>query len=84
MDSDTLKAMINEINREYLEKYGLKPGVADLGWANGWEKEPEIVSRCRGYGHKVSRVDNGPPHRGLDNVVQCEICWYKYHVDSSD
>ncbi len=58
--------------------------MEDLGWANGWSKDPEIVTKCKQLGHKLSNVDKGNPRgRGLDNVVTCNICDYVYHYDST-
>ncbi len=56
----------------------------DLGWANGWEEDPEIVRKCKELKHETSNVDIGPPFRGLHHVVTCNICGYIYHYDSSD
>lgn len=58
--------------------------VKDLGWANGWSKDPDILFKCREEKHRVSDVDIGPPMRGLHHVVRCDICGYVYHYDSSD
>ena len=56
----------------------------DLGWANDWRETPLIVLRCRRLGHKPSDVDIGPPMRGIQHVVRCDICEYRYAYDSSD
>ncbi len=61
-----------------------EPKVKNLGWANGWKEDPEIVKECERLGHKPSNVDVGPPHRGLEHVVRCDICGYVYRYDSSD
>ena len=63
--------------------------VKDLGWANSWgslddEDVPEIVKKCRELGHRTSDVDIGPPMRGMNHVVTCQVCGYLYHYDSSD
>jgi len=61
-----------------------KPAVQDFGWANSWSETPDLVKKCREAGHKVSDIDVGPPFRGLENVVRCDICGYVYRYDSSD
>ena len=51
------------------------------------EKEdttPDIIKQCRALSHTLSDVDIGPPHRGLEHVVKCQICGYVYRYDSSD
>ncbi len=58
--------------------------MENLGWANGWKEDPQIVKDCRAKNHKTSDVDVGPPYRGLEHVVKCEICDYVYRYDSSD
>ena len=63
--------------------------MKDLGWHNaGGETAKEIdkvVAECCAMKHKPTDTDQGrPPHRGLDHVVMCEPCGYKYHYDSSD
>ena len=58
--------------------------VKDFGWANSWQGEPELVAKCREMKHQVSDVDVGPPHRGIEHVVRCDICGYVYRYDSSD
>ena len=58
--------------------------MEDLGWANNWRETPEIVKKCRALKHSRTDKDVGPPHRGLEHVVTCEICGYVYRYDSSD
>lgn len=60
------------------------PEYKDLGWANEWTKNPEIVTECQKKNHVVSDVDVGPPHRGIEHVVKCAECKYTYRYDSSD
>jgi hypothetical protein len=57
---------------------------ADYGFANCWRKNPEAVKRCRKLGHKTTDVDVGPPMRGTDHVVTCDVCRIRWHYDSSD
>jgi len=59
-------------------------GRIDLGWANGWDGIPLIVDRCISLKHGRSDIDVGPPNRGTEHVVECEICNYIYRYDSSD
>jgi len=54
--------------------------LADLGYANGWGgKAPDIVRACRASKHSCKATDLG---RCLTEW-RCEICGYKYKVDSS-
>ena len=53
----------------------------DLGYANGWNgKMPEIIGECESKGHTRYEQNIG---RCL-HEYGCEICAYKYYVDSSD
>lgn len=62
--------------------------MVDLGWANGWREKPDIVSRCESQDHStpgfLTDVDVGPPGRGIEHVVTCTECGYRYRYDSSD
>lgn len=63
--------------------------MEDLGWANDWngydtDKTPQRVKDCIAAKHKRTDIDIGPPHRGIDHVVTCDICNIKWHYDSSD
>lgn len=67
--------------------------MKNLGWMNSWFKQTEppeyaeynaILQNCRELKHKVSDIDVGPPNRGMEHVVKCEICEYVYRYDSSD
>jgi len=53
----------------------------DLGWANGWGENPEIVKECKKAGHKKNDICYDS--YGLHNKVVCHICKYIYHYDSS-
>lgn len=56
------------------------PTQKDLGWANGWDKTPDVVEHCHKQGHKVKSEETGRcTHR-----YHCDICGYAYMVDSSD
>lgn len=61
--------------------------MTDYGWLNdgivGGERS-EAIRKCRELGHKPTDIDVGPPHRGLEHVVTCELCQYQYRYDSSD
>jgi hypothetical protein len=51
----------------------------DLGYANGWKNTPDIVEKCRKKKHSISGVT-------VSNCLHeyfCDICKYKYQVDSS-
>jgi hypothetical protein len=54
--------------------------VQDLGWANDWSEWPEIFKRCRELDHDVISVKKGE----CLHEDRCDICGYKYMVDSSD
>lgn len=58
--------------------------IQNLGWANSWNKTPQIVIDCRAAKHEISDIDEGPPHRGMEHVVRCTKCNYVYRYDSSD
>ncbi|NTU64903.1 MAG: hypothetical protein HGB05_16255 [Chloroflexi bacterium] len=69
--------------------------MKQLGWANNWytwggKVLPEhtdkvaLLEACKAAGHRPADIDKGPPNRGLDHVVTCDICEYTYHYDSSD
>jgi hypothetical protein len=71
---------------EVAEAAGLTPPkVIDLGWANGWDKEPEIRQKCIDLGHKCSDVSDasGVPYKCFSHTVTCEICGYYFKYDSS-
>lgn len=53
----------------------------DLGWANGWKEEPEIVRECQKQGHETRQISHD--WYGLHNECICDICKYIYHYDSS-
>jgi len=54
--------------------------MQDLGYVNGWEKTPDIVHECREKGHLGYAKTVGNCLREFG----CEICAYKYLIDSSD
>ena len=62
--------------------------MIDLGWHNkGGETAKTIdryVANCIEQKHHPTDVDIGPQYRGMDHVVTCEECGYKYYYDSSD
>jgi len=55
------------------------PAVKDLGWANGWRKDPFIVTWCKMKKHKTEETSI----RMFVHQVRCDICGYKYKYDSS-
>ncbi len=61
----------------------MEPKVVNLGWANGWNKEPEIVTKCKTLKHKPTETSEGPPFRKFTHTVRCDICGYVYKYDSS-
>lgn len=62
--------------------------LENLGWANAggetYEKICLARDKCLALGHERSDIDVGPPHRGMEHVVTCELCGYVYRYDSSD
>lgn len=52
----------------------------DLGYSNGWGKIPDIVEKCEKKHHKLSAVK---VDRGVTEYF-CDICKYKYRIDSTD
>jgi hypothetical protein len=52
--------------------------LKSLGYANGWgDSTPELVAKCEHVGY-TKNIGN------CLNEFGCEICGYKYLVDSSD
>lgn len=61
--------------------------IADLGWHNAEVCRPRIddaLAKCRALKHQREDVDVGPPNRGLEHVVTCYECRFRYRYDSSD
>jgi hypothetical protein len=58
--------------------------LIDLGWANGWKEEPEIVKKCRQLGHELQEINMSTTYRQADYERRCDICSYVSHVDMSD
>jgi hypothetical protein len=56
----------------------------DFGFVNGWAEEPAEVVACVAAKHEQTNIDEGPPNRGIDHVVRCQVCRIVYHYDSSD
>ena len=56
-----------------------EPAVKDFGWANGWDKQPEMVKECRAAGHTTLEKALGMH----DNEVRCDQCGYVYRYNSS-
>ena len=54
--------------------------MEDLGYANGWDKTPEIIKECEQKGHREEVRNVG---RCLTEY-SCAICGYKYTIDSGD
>jgi len=58
---------------------GLDTPITDLGYANSWFATPYLVERCNELGHEVQEEKLGECLR----KVSCNLCKYKYMVDSS-
>lgn len=85
-DSQRHVARVAELNQELTKLReeirllkGGKPKVRDLGWANGWKATPEVVSKCLEAGHKRDDWEMGR----CDHEIRCDICGYRYRMDSS-
>lgn len=57
-----------------------KEDYIDFGQANSWFETPELVKRCVARKHSPKQTGVG---RCLTEV-KCELCRYKYLIDSSD
>ncbi len=53
----------------------------NLGFVNGWKETPQIVSDCEAAGHKRRGTHDGT--RCLSETF-CDICNYKFSMDSGD
>ena len=58
--------------------------MKDLGWMNSWREDPPEYTKCVELKHKRTDIDVGPPHRGIEHVVTCDICKIVCRYDSSD
>ena len=57
--------------------------MIDLGYMNGWKETPDMVKKCREKGHETT----SHKFRTIGGTVQeyrCDLCGYKYKVDSGD
>ena len=54
--------------------------TVDLGYANGWKDTPKILRTCNKRKHFMYIKTVGK----CLNEYGCELCGYKYLVDSSD
>jgi len=54
--------------------------LEDLGYANGWVETPLIVQNCEELEHVKQYRNLG----GCQHAYWCDICMYRYKVDSSD
>lgn len=59
-----------------------QPAIEDLGWGNGWEAEPLVVTQCFWWGHhpQERRIRKGSEMF----EVTCEKCGYKYRFNAGD
>ena len=59
--------------------------MKNLGWANGWDREPEAVKECREKGHKLTPKCDAPgvPYKCHTHTVRCDECGYYFKYDSS-
>jgi|WetSurMetagenome_2_1015567.scaffolds.fasta_scaffold125256_4 hypothetical protein len=51
-----------------------------LGYENGWNKDPNIVVKCRDLKHRIIHKSLA---RKFDNIAYCPDCRYYYKYDSS-
>ena len=65
----------------------MNANLIDLGWHNAGgetaKKIDKVVAECCAKKHTQTDKDMGPPFRGLDHLVTCIECGYRYHYDSS-
>lgn len=52
----------------------------NFGTANGWTETPDLVKRCVAKKHSPGQIGIGK----CLTEVKCELCRYKYTIDSSD
>jgi len=52
----------------------------DYGYVNGWAETPEEVRECERKHHRMYSKPRGK----CDTEYGCEICKFKFRVDSSD
>jgi len=57
-------------------------GYKYLGWANGWDKNPDEVTNC--YNQKHMRIEVSHNMRGSEHTVSCPVCMIYWKYDSSD
>ena len=55
----------------------------NLGWANGWKEDPEIIEKCNKLGHKVGVEKHEREISIFTHEVTCAVCRYRYKYDSS-
>jgi len=53
----------------------------DLGWMNGWKKDPIEYQKCRAAKHEL--VDISHNWYGSHHEVVCHKCKLIWHYDSS-
>ena len=73
-----------ESTYDALEAYDKARPYKDLGWANSWKETPQEAIDCRAADHDTSDIDIGPPNRGIQHIVRCELCRIVHRYDSSD
>ena len=66
------------------EEYDKARPHKNLGWANSWKENPQEFEDCRAAEHDTSDIDIGPPNRGIEHVVRCDLCRIVHRYDSSD
>jgi hypothetical protein len=68
-----------DLTKHYKRKYLRRKSMKNLGFVNGWIETPEELKKCRELGHDIIIKKIG---YHLDEY-RCDICKYKYQVDSS-
>ena len=79
-----LQAELAELADEKEENKQLKEimdrAILDYGYSNGWGgKIPVLIKRCAEQKHKTQEQSL----RMFTRVIWCDVCRYKYKVDSS-
>jgi hypothetical protein len=64
-----------------MDKAKVEGKVVNLGWANGWQTDPELLVKCRAAGHQR---DSDSDYLHCVTTVWCDKCKFIYKIDSSD
>lgn len=82
MDNKDME-LLRDAKQLLKEKQQRSRETVDLGWANGWTEDPQILKDCKKAEHPRRETNRDPSWHGLHTEVRCDICNYIYHYDSS-